>query len=170
MKTSFNFSEVWTNPAYFLAFGFGSGLLPIAPGTWGTLFAIPIYLLIRDLPFYVYCFVLFVLIVGGIWICEVTERALGEHDYSGIVWDEVCGYLLTMLIAPIGWLWVISGFLLFRLFDIWKPWPVGWVDQNVGGGMGVMVDDLVAGVYAWVTLQIIVVLFLHFLPFIGRVV
>lgn len=158
----FNFSKIWTNPCYFFAFGFGSGLLPIAPGTWGTIAAIPIYLLMQNLPWQLYAGITVLLIVVGVWFCEVTERALGVHDYSGIVWDEVCGYLLTMFAAPAGWIWIIIGFILFRIFDIWKPWPVGWVDKNVEGGLGVMVDDLVAAVYAWLVLQILAILWLAF--------
>lgn len=158
----FNFAKLWTNPCYFFAFGFGSGLLPYAPGTWGTLVAVPIYLIMQHLSWQLYAAILLFLIVIGVWFCEVTERALGVHDYSGIVWDEVCGYLLTMFVAPEGFIWVIIGFFLFRLFDIWKPWPVGWVDKVVGGGLGVMLDDVVAAIYAWLVLQILAILWLAF--------
>lgn len=146
--------NIWQNPIYFVAFGFGSGALPIAPGTWGTLAAIPLYLLIQNLSLTDYLVILLLATVIGIWVCDVTEKAIGIHDHSGIVWDEVCGYGLTMLAAPKGWLWVILGFFLFRLFDIWKPWPISWIDKHVQGGLGVMVDDLAAGVYAWIGLQI----------------
>lgn len=149
--------NIWTNPMYFLSFGFGSGLLPIAPGTWGTLAAIPLYLLIQNLSLVDYSIILIIASLLGIWWCDITERALGIHDYSGIVWDEICGYGVTMLAAPHQWYWIIVGFLLFRLFDIWKPWPISWFNDNVPGGLGVMVDDLVAGVVAWVVLQILVV-------------
>lgn len=155
MKKIIPTATVWTNPIHFAAFGFGSGTLPLAPGTWGTLMAIPFYLLLRDLSLGWYVAFLVAAIIVGVWLCEVTENYLGTHDYKGIVWDEFCGYWLTMLAAPRGWQWVMLGFLLFRLFDIWKPWPVNWVDKHVPGGLGVMVDDLVAGVYAFLFLQLI---------------
>ena len=147
--------SVWTNPIHFIAFGFGSGTSPIAPGTCGTLAAIPLYLLIKDLPLIYYSGILLLATLIGIWICEVTERAIGVHDHSGIVWDEICGYGLTMLAAPTGWLWIIIGFFLFRFFDIWKPWPIGWLDKHVDGGLGVMIDDTMAAIYAWIVLQVI---------------
>lgn len=155
MNPNFSFKSVWTNPIHFLAFGFGSGLSKFAPGTCGTLVAIPLYLLIQDLPLLYYSLILLVATLIGVWLCDVTEKAIGIHDYSGIVWDEICGYGLTMLAAPKGWLWVILGFFLFRLFDIWKPWPIDWIDRKVKGGLGVMVDDLMAAVYAWIVLQLI---------------
>lgn len=154
--------NIWKNPIYFLAFGFGSGALPIAPGTWGTLAAIPFYLLIQNLPWQVYAVILLSATVVGAWICDVTERAIGIPDYSGIVWDEICGYLLTMFVAPHGWEWVVWGFILFRLFDIWKPWPIRWADRHLPGGLGVMMDDLLAAVYAWVMLQVVFHLTLEF--------
>ncbi len=155
MNTTVSTRTIWTNPIHFIAFGFGSGTIPFAPGTCGTLMAIPLYLLIRDLPLAVYLGILMVSIVAGVWVCDVTEKQLGIHDYKGIVWDEVCGYGVTMLAAPQGWQWVVLGFFLFRLFDIWKPWPIGWLDKYVQGGFGVMIDDVLAGVYAWVVLQLL---------------
>jgi len=148
--------NIWRNPIYFLAFGFGSGRLPIAPGTWGTLFAIPLYLLVQDLPWFLYLTILIMASVVGVWLCDITDNAMGTHDYPGIVWDEICGYGLTMLGAPKGWLWVGLGFVLFRIFDIWKPWPISWIDKYVPGGLGVMVDDLAAAAYAWIVLQLII--------------
>lgn len=150
---------VWNNPIHFLAFGFGSGTLPWAPGTWGTIAAIPIYLLLRDLSLFYYIILLSVVILAGIWICDVAEKAVGIPDYSGIVWDEIAGFLLTMLAVPPGWQWIVLGFILFRLFDIWKPWPIRWIDQFVKGGLGVMLDDLLAAVYAGVSLQILIHLY-----------
>lgn len=156
-----NTESVWRNPIHFLAFGFGSGTSPFAPGTCGTAVAIPLYLLIRDLPVSLYMIILAVVILAGIWICEITESALGVHDYSGIVWDEIAGYFLTMLFAPHHWWWVFAGFFLFRLFDIWKPWPVSWIDRYVGGGLGVMVDDLAAAFYAFLAMQCFIYMFIH---------
>ncbi|PID34355.1 MAG: phosphatidylglycerophosphatase A [Thiotrichales bacterium] len=144
---------VLKSPLHFLAFGFGSGLSPKAPGTMGTLAAIPLYLLLVQLPFAYYVLVLVVAIVVGIWLCGESARLLGVHDHGGIVWDEFVGFWLTMLIAPAGWVWVVVGFALFRLFDIWKPWPIRIIDRKVEGGLGIMLDDILAGIYALVVLQ-----------------
>ena len=141
------------HPVDFLALGFGSGLLPFAPGTAGTVAAIPVYLLLQPLaaPFYLAIVVL--LALAGIAICGQAASRLGVHDHPGIVWDEIVGYLLCMTGAPSGWVWVAAGFVLFRLFDILKPWPVGMLDRRVQGGLGVMLDDLAAGVLALALLQ-----------------
>ncbi len=145
------------HPVDFLALGFGSGLLPVAPGTAGTVAAIPVYLLLQPLatPYYVALVVL--LALAGIAICGQTATRLGVHDHPGIVWDEIVGYLVTMTFAPPGWLWVALGFVLFRLFDIVKPWPIRWCDRRVGGGLGIMLDDLLAGVLSAALLQLLVV-------------
>lgn len=163
MKTqqSVSTQTVWTNPVHFLAFGFGSGTLPFAPGTMGTLMAIPFYLFIRDFHLAVYISIVIIATLVGIWACDVTEKYLGTHDYKGIVWDEVCGYWVTMIAAPQHWSWVITGFFLFRLFDIWKPWPIRWIDKYMPGGLGVMMDDILAGVYAWIILFLLVQLNAH---------
>ena len=143
-----------TNPIHLLAFGFGSGLAPVAPGTFGTLAAVPFYLLMARLPLEVYLAVLAVVILAGIWICGRTSRDLGVHDHPGIVWDEFAGFFVTMIAAPPGWFWLVAGFGLFRLFDILKPWPIGWLDKRVKGGLGIMLDDLLAGSFAWGVLQL----------------
>jgi phosphatidylglycerophosphatase A len=135
-------------PIHLLAFGFGSGLMPKAPGTFGTLAAIPIYLLIEPLSLWLYLLLVTVGFLVGIWICDQTSNDLGVHDHSGIVWDEIIGYLLAMAFVPFTLWWVLIGFGLFRLFDILKPWPIGWLDKRVGGGLGIMLDDLVAGLFA----------------------
>lgn len=147
--------KVFSHPIYLIAFGFGAGLSPVAPGTCGTLVAIPLYYLIQSFSLVNYGLVLLFAIVIGVWICDVTERGIGVHDHSGIVWDEICGFGLTMFAAPKGWLWITIGFVLFRLFDIVKPWPIAWIDRKMPGGLGVVVDDLMAGVYAWIVLQLI---------------
>ena len=144
------------NPYHLLAFGFGSGLAPVAPGTFGTLAAVPFYLLMAQLPLAGYLAVLALVILAGIPICGRTSRDLGVHDHGGIVWDEFAGFLLTMTAAPLAWQWLVAGFLLFRLFDILKPWPIGWLDRRVGGGLGIMLDDLLAGAFAWLALQFLV--------------
>lgn len=147
------------NPSCLVALGFGSGLFPVAPGTAGTLAAIPLYLLLQDLPVSVYLAVVMVLLLGGILVCAYTAERLGVHDHPAIVWDEVVGYLITMTAVPAGWMWVVAGFILFRLFDILKPWPISWFDRRVHGGTGIMLDDVIAGVFAAVVLQVMV----HFL-------
>lgn len=145
--------SVWRNPIHFLAFGFGSGAAPYAPGTFGTLAAVPIYLLLLPLNPWAYLVVVLAITLVGIWLCHVTSRDLGVHDHAGIVWDEIAGYLITMIAAPPGWPWIIAGFILFRIFDIIKPWPIGWVDRRVHGGLGIMMDDVLAAVFAWLLLQ-----------------
>lgn len=146
--------SVFQQPIHFIAFGFGSGLLPKIPGTWGTVVAIPIYLLIAHYPFWLYALLTFILIIFSIYACGATARDIGVHDHPGIVLDEIVGFLLTMLAVPVGWFWVVSGFILFRVFDIWKPCPIRWVDRHVKGGWGIVVDDLLAAVYAGVLLHI----------------
>nr|WP_199066333.1 phosphatidylglycerophosphatase A [Chromobacterium sp. ASV5] len=137
-------------PAHFLAFGFGSGLMKKAPGTWGTVAAYPLFFALHALGvggwwLAALCLPLFVF---GIWICDVTGKALGVHDYGGIVWDEIVGVLLVLAFAPatpVGWL---LAFVLFRAFDIVKPWPIRWLDARVPGGFGVMIDDILAALFA----------------------
>jgi phosphatidylglycerophosphatase A len=143
----------WRRPHHWLAYGFGAGLVPWAPGTAGTLAAIPLYLLLRPLPLVWYLVVLAALVAIGVWACGKTERESGAHDPGAIVWDEVLGFLLTMTAAPAGWVWVLIGFALFRLFDILKPWPIRLLDRRVPGGLGVVLDDLLAGLMALVLLQ-----------------
>jgi phosphatidylglycerophosphatase A len=148
------------NPVQLLAFGFGSGLSPVAPGTVGTLAAVPLFLLVDTalartaLPLLWYTLFVLVTAVVGVWICERASQQLRVHDHPGIVWDEFVGYWITMWAMPAGWMWVIIGFVVFRVYDIAKPWPIGALDRRVGGGFGIMVDDMVAGVMACITLHI----------------
>ncbi len=146
------------HPARWLACGLGAGLARRAPGTFGTLMAIPPYLLLQQLPLAAYVGVVAAAFALGVWLCAVTARALGVHDHPGIVWDEIVGYWIAMIAAPAGWLWVVVGFALFRLFDIWKPWPIRWLDQHLGGGWGIMLDDVLAGVYAWGAMAMLVMI------------
>lgn len=143
-----------SDPVQFLALGFGSGLAKKAPGTFGTLVAIPLFLLMSYLPLAVYLAITAVLFVAGIAICGVAARSAGVHDHPAIVWDEIVGYLITMIAVPIGWQSVLLGFLLFRFFDILKPWPIGLLDRYVAGGLGIMIDDVVAGLFALGVLQL----------------
>lgn len=147
---------VWKKPVHFLAFGCGSGLSPKAPGTMGTVAAVPFYLLLQLLSLPLYLFIVALACLIGFWLCDKTSKELGVHDHPGIVWDEFCGYWITMIAAPAGWLWIVTGFILFRIFDIWKPWPIRWLDKKVHGGFGIMIDDIIAGVFAWAGLQLIV--------------
>ncbi len=155
MKSNNVPASVWRNPVHFAAFGFGAGAAKYAPGTFGTLAAVPLYLVMRDMAIGWYLMMTVLLFMLGVWLCERTSRDIGVHDHSGIVWDEIVGYLVTMAAAPSGWEWVVLGFLLFRLFDIWKPWPVKWCDRKIHGGLGIMLDDVVAALYAWLSLQLI---------------
>ncbi|MDX2345507.1 MAG: phosphatidylglycerophosphatase A [Legionella sp.] len=151
-----SWKKVWTDPIYCLAFGFGSGLSPVAPGTFGTLAAIPIYCVLAFLlNAKAYLIVTLLGFFTGIFICSKVSRDLGEHDYGGIVWDEIIGYLLTMFLVPLHGLWIVIGFVLFRIFDIWKPYPIRWVDKRVGGGLGIMLDDVLAAIPAFFILQIL---------------
>jgi phosphatidylglycerophosphatase A len=146
-----------TNPVHLLAFGFGSGLSPRAPGTMGTIVAVPLYLLMAAfLSPHVYLGLIIVSFVIGIYLCGRTAKDLGVHDHGGIVWDEFVGYWITMFMVPLSWYGVLAGFILFRLFDILKPFPIGWLDSKVKGGLGIMLDDVLAGVYAAICLQIII--------------
>ncbi len=147
------------NPIHCLALGFGTGLAAKAPGTFGTLVGIPLYLIMQPLPLAVFCLITIALFIVGIWICDQTANELGVHDHPGIVWDEVVGYLITMIFAPVGWLWIVIGFILFRIFDIWKPWPIRMIDQRVSGGFGIMLDDVIAGVFALVSLYLLTLIF-----------
>ncbi len=147
------FAELLKNPVHLLAFGFGSGLAPKAPGTFGTLAAIPLYLAIAPTPLLAYLLITAGLSLMGIYLCGKTADDIGVHDHGGIVWDEICGFLVTMIAVPLTWYWIVIGFALFRLFDIWKPWPIRYFDKSVHGGWGIMVDDLIAGVMAWAVIQ-----------------
>ncbi|HYN77149.1 MAG TPA: phosphatidylglycerophosphatase A [Lamprocystis sp. (in: g-proteobacteria)] len=140
---------------HWIAFGLGSGLVPWAPGTFGTIAAIPLYLILALLPLGGYLVALAVVIVLGVWACDRTARDLGDQDPGAIVWDEFAGLLVTLAGAPAGWGWVVAGFVLFRGFDILKPWPISWLDRRLTGGLGIMLDDLAAGLAAWACLHFV---------------
>jgi len=144
-----------SNPIHFLALGFGSGLIKPAPGTWGTLAAVPVYLLMLfflQLSLSTYLVFLFISFVVGIYLCGKTASDVGVHDHGAIVWDEFVGFWITMTLIPFSWFNLILGFVLFRIFDIIKPWPIKLLDKHVHGGFGIMIDDVLAGVFAWVIL------------------
>ena len=144
------------NPIHFVSLGFGSGLAPKAPGTFGTIAAIPVYLLLSNLSIVWYLLATLLVSLLGIAACQYTSDKLNVHDHPGIVIDEIAGYLITMIAAPVNVLWIITGFILFRIFDILKPWPISWLDKKIHGGLGIMIDDIVAGIFALVCLQLII--------------
>jgi len=149
--------KLFTHPIHLLAFGLGSGLPNRAPGTFGTVAAMLLYYLIAPfLSLPVYVAACLITTVFACYAAHVTARDLGVHDHKGIVIDEWVGYWITMIAVPINWYYPLIGFLLFRLFDIWKPWPIGWLDKNIPGGIGIVVDDIAAGIFAGILMQIIV--------------
>ena len=140
-------------PINLLGFGLGSGLAPFAPGTWGTLVAIPIILGLANFSDYFYLLITTVCLISGIWICQIASDSLnsakgGEGDHPAIVWDEIVGMLITMMFIPISAANLLLGFVLFRAFDIIKPWPISVLDKRIKGGLGIMLDDVVAGIFA----------------------
>jgi phosphatidylglycerophosphatase A len=144
-----------SHPAGWIATALGAGLAPRAPGTAGSAVALlPWWFLLRGLPPHWYVIVLAAGFLLGVWACGVSDRRLGLHDQGALVWDEVIGMWITLAAAPAQWWWMLIGFALFRLFDIWKPWPVSWADRRVHGGLGVMLDDVLAGIYALIVLQL----------------
>ena len=140
--------KVWSNLWHFLAFGFGAGLAKKAPGTWGTFAGLAVMPLLYMLPL-IWALVFIVLAsVFGVWLCGRVAADLGVHDHGGIVWDEMVGIWMTLILLPNTWQWWVLGFVLFRVLDILKPWPISVLDRQVAGGLGIMVDDMLAGVIA----------------------
>jgi phosphatidylglycerophosphatase A len=148
MTTSPDRAFLLAHPAHFIALGFGAGLSPKAPGSLGTLVALPLHLLIGALPPLAHWALLLLGGLVGIWACGRTGRALGVPDHAGIVWDEIVAFLLVLQFAPQTWSGYALAFALFRLFDVWKPFPIGWAEVRVEGGLGVMLDDVLAAGYA----------------------
>lgn len=146
-------ATIWQNPLYFMAFGFGSGAIPFAPGTFGTLAAIPFYLLIQPLPVMNYFIITVLFTLASMWICDQVSREIHSHDHPGMCLDEFAGFFVTMMFAPTGAFWLVTGFLFFRLFDIWKPWPIRYLDENIHGGFGMVLDDVAAGFLAMLLMQ-----------------
>ncbi len=145
---------VLTDPVHVLAFGLGTGLSPVAPGTVGSLLGVLLAWLTLGLPFAAQAGLGAALVVAGVWLCGESARRIGVHDHSGIVWDEIAAMYLVLFwqdFEPVTW---AVGFGLFRLFDIWKPWPISDLDHRMKGGAGIMLDDLVAALYAAVLLAL----------------
>lgn len=159
-----NMKDLLKRPVHWLAFGFGSGLGPKFPGTWGTLACLPLFVLAAAyLSLWSYVALTVAMCVVGVYLCGKTAKDLGVHDHGGIVWDEFAGMFITLLPLCYAWpvldsvsFWLILliAFVLFRFFDIIKPWPIKWIDQHVHGGLGIMLDDIVAGAMAWGVLQL----------------
>ena len=140
--------ELVRSPTLMLAFGFGSGLSRLAPGTVGTIAAIPLWWLLTQLSPPLYLATVLVAAIIGVSICGRAAEQMGVHDHGGIVWDEFVGFWITMAFFFFFFVSLMLGFCLFRLFDIWKPWPISWLDKNMSGGLGIMIDDIVAGLTA----------------------
>ena len=152
--------KVLRDPVNLLAFGLGTGLSPVAPGTAGSLLGFALAWFTMDLPLTIRVMVAIALIVSGIWICGESARRIAVHDHPGIVWDEIAGIYVALLVAaPEIWVWALC-FGLFRLFDVWKPWPIRDLDHRLKGGLGIMLDDLVAALYT-----ALILVFLRWLMF-----
>lgn len=151
MSKSFKLS----NPVQFLALGFGSGLAPKAPGTFGTLAAIPVLLLMSGMSSSMYAFIAILMAVSGVYICGKAADEAGVHDHPAIVWDEIVGFVITMFMIPLTWHSLLVGFVIFRVFDIFKPWPISWLDKHCHGGLGIMLDDVAAGLAALAVMHLI---------------
>ena len=141
-------------PSGLLAFGFGSGLSPYAPGTAGTIAAIPFAIALKNLDSFWFWLVLASAFVLGVWLCGRVSEKMGIHDHGGIVWDEMVGYCLAVAFVPTQWEWLLAAFVIFRCFDIFKPWPIKQLDKSVSGGFGIMIDDVLAAIYTVVLLRL----------------
>ena len=158
MRLSADHKALLRHPAGWIACGFGSGLSPVAPGTVASLVALLPWLALRELPPAYYALALISAFALGVWVCRWAVTALLIKDPASVVWDEFVGQwiaLAPLLSLPRGWMWIFAGFILFRIFDICKPWPVSWADRQVSGGLGVMLDDVFAGAYAAMVLGLL---------------
>ena len=160
-QTVSNLTTLLRDPGHLLALGFGSGLSPKGPGTAGTIVGVALYWPLAGVSHAVFLAIVATAFVAGIWLCGRTATALGVHDHPAIVWDEIVGYWFTMAFVDPGILAAVLGFVVFRIFDIFKPWPIGVLDRRVHGGLGIMLDDLLAAVFG-----IIVLAFIEYLSYI----
>lgn len=142
-----------SHPSHLLAFGFGSGLARWMPGTFGSAAAIPFVILLSFLPLWLFILLTVVSCIVGIWICQRAADDLQVHDHPAIVWDEFAGMFITFIAVPLTWQNLLIGFVLFRIFDILKPWPIRWADKQVSGGLGIMLDDIIAGIFSLIVLH-----------------
>ncbi|MGI9337865.1 MAG: phosphatidylglycerophosphatase A family protein [Gammaproteobacteria bacterium] len=143
-KTKATKHFVFGDIGHCIACGFGAGLTPKMPGTAGTVLALPLYYLMASLPFAAQIILLAVMLIGGIWLCGRSAKALAVADDGGIVFDEITGFYAVLLFLPDNILWQAAGFVVFRILDAAKPPPIGWLDKNIGGGFGIMLDDIAA--------------------------
>lgn len=148
-------SHALRDPVQLLALGFGSGLVPRAPGTAGSLVGLAAAILAAQWGAWIAVAITVVVVVAGVWICGEGARRLGVHDHPAIVWDEIAGMMIAMLAAPPGWGWTALAFALFRAFDIIKPWPIREIDHAMRGGAGIMLDDVMAGILAALVLLLV---------------
>ena len=142
------------NPVHLLSLGFGSGLVPKLPGTLGSLVGVGLFILLPVLDWKIYLAIVIFALLLGIFLCSATAKALEVHDHPAIVWDEIVGIFITLFMVPKQWLWILLGFILFRVFDILKPWPISLVDKRMKGGLGIMLDDVIAGLFSLIIIQI----------------
>jgi phosphatidylglycerophosphatase A len=159
-----NLRFLFSHPSHFIALGFGTGLAPVAPGTFGTLLALPLFwwlsLRLNSTEFLI---LLGLMVAGGVWVCDRTGRDLGVEDHKALVWDETAAFLIVLFFTPAQPAWQVSAFVLFRLFDILKPGPIRIIESRVRGGIGVMADDLAAAFFTLICLT----LFKLFAPVLG---
>lgn len=148
--------SVWQNPWHFLACGLGVGTFPYMPGTVGTLLGVVVYLLLAKCHFITYVILELLLLSVGVYLCGRFNREVGTDDHPAAVWDEVASFPMVMLGIPQTAGYVVLGFILFRVLDIWKPWPISWVDRRIHGGVGVMLDDVLAALLSWIILYTVV--------------
>ena len=149
-------APIFKNPFTFIATGFGIGALPFAPGTWGSLEGVLLYLLFSSLSLCWYLILTVAVILLGVVCCHFTVKAWNQEDPQQLVIDEIAGFLVTMIAVPARVQWIVLGFILFRFFDIWKPWPISWLEKKIPGGLGVMIDDIAAGMIAFAILQLVI--------------
>lgn len=145
---------IWKYPIHFLAYGFGTGLMPFAPGTFGSLIGVVLFWFMAPMGAQSYAAVVLILFVTGIFICGQTARDVGATDPGFIVYDEVVGFLVAMYLLPADFRWIAAGFVIYRIFDIWKPFPIHYVESHLGLGSGIMTDDVIAGLYTLAVLHL----------------
>lgn len=150
---------IWTDPWVFIACGCGLGTLPLMPGTYATIAAAFLYFLLVKLPLLYYIIIVVLLNAAGVWLCGRANKAFGTDDHPAAVWDEIAAFPIALIAIPLTWYYVLLAIALFRAFDILKPGPIGWIDKNIHGGFGVMLDDIVAAIASLVILQAIVFIF-----------
>lgn len=156
-----NLRFMLSHPLHFLSLGFGSGLAKVAPGTFGTLVGLPLFWLMASYSMSMQLLVIAMLFIIGIYFCEFTGKAIGVIDHGSIVWDEIVAIMLVLTFTPHQWQWWLAAFVLFRLFDIWKPYPIRQLEAKFKNGFGVMFDDLLAAIYAIICLQLIIWIVSH---------